>query len=127
MGKLAELDSAMRPDYGYGENVAAFSGGGVSGVWVFEMLIALLMLGFGIAGIVFSKDRSKASVISIFGVTLVLLLVIDFIWSVISVSNSFASFYEFSYFFDLIFSCVLPILYIVGGVVRKKGARDTKF
>lgn len=125
-GGLETMDMASYLDSteNFGSNVSALTlaGGGFSSLLLFELISALATLGFGIAGIVLSKNRAKASTVTLFGVVLIALRVVIFGLS-ISSRNVYPVFRSAGYV-NLILSSVLPILYIVGGSIRKKNAEQ---
>jgi hypothetical protein len=122
MGLPSRIEPAER---GFGGSdvsaISAYAGSGFSFLFLIEVVTALATLAFGIAGIVLSKDGSKASAVILFGVVLLALEILVF-------SVSFGSLNAYPVldtgrYFDLIFSSVLPVLYIVGGSVRRKGEK----
>jgi hypothetical protein len=97
------------------------AGGSVTGVLVFELLMAGAMLAFGIVGIVSAKDPAKGMMIVVFGIILIVARVIDFGWAM-AVYNDMgvADQLGASLVSGVIGGCVLPILYMVGGNIRRK-------
>lgn len=115
---------------------------------MFETISGIIMLTFGVCGIIMSKDSAKANIIMIFGVVLLVLNIIGGIWSFVLATVVFFSF-EMLYvlddylrnhpFIDVAFiqnsavankvgivlgtvlGSVLPILLIIGARRRKKG------
>ncbi len=98
-------------------------GGSVVAVLVYELLAAGVMLAFGIAGINFSKSPAKGMTVVVFGIILIVLRVIDFGWA-FAVFNGYNVLDDFgaSLFGGMIGGLVLPILYMVGGNIRKNSS-----
>jgi len=86
----------------------------------FSMIMATLTLAFGIAGIPFSKRAEKANTIIAFGVTIIALRIIDVILGF--VMNSGGADLTMTIVLSLTFGIPLPLLYIIGGNIRKKYA-----
>ena len=92
--------------------------GGLSALLLFELAVSALMLAFGICGIVMAPKRERASAIMGFGVTIIALRLIDLIWAI----SILGDLVEYSTIVGVFAGCALPILYIVGGNLRKKAS-----
>ena len=88
-------------------------------IYTFELSMGVLTLSFGIVGTVVASKKERASMIIGFGIALVALYAVDFIWGI-----GFLG----SYYFDgpsIVFSIaglVLSILLIVGGNTRRNAS-----
>ena len=107
--------------------------GKLSSLIVYEMIVSMFMVAFGICGIVMASKREKASIIMGFGITLIALTLGDLGWgfSILNDIKETAGIYgvaiaesvNSTVVANAVFGCVLPILYIVGGSIRKKASQ----
>ncbi len=84
-------------------------------LFIYEILAGFLPLIFGIIGVRMAADKSKAHLFIIFGIIMVVVRIVDIVWA-LSVLNTV----ETSTIFGAILGCTLPVLFIVGGFIRKK-------
>jgi hypothetical protein len=89
-------------------------GGALALVGVIGLIVALIELVFGILGVKFCDKPEKAQVIIVIGAVLVGLQVISLIISLVTGGSSGAT------LAGSVVGCILPILYIVGGLKNKE-------
>ena len=82
---------------------------------LFETLVAVLILAFGIAGIIFAAKKEKAQTVVAFGGILIVLRIVDLVWAMSVMGDKLNP----SIILGVILGCVLPLLYIIGGNKRK--------
>jgi len=104
--------------------IGAMMGTVISPIYFIELLANAASLGFGIYGIRYAADQARANNIVVIGIVLIILKVIYtlimmnmFVPSVLGDVERAA--FMIGMFLGLLFSCVLPVLYIVGGNIRK--------
>ena len=97
--------------------VAGNDNGDLSGspVLVFEVIIPLITILFGIVAVVLTPNRAAGIAAIIFGVIIIVMRIIDLMWA-----SSSLKILESSNIMPLLVGFVLPILYIVGGCIRCK-------
>jgi len=87
---------------------------GLGALIVFEAIIPLVTLVFGILGIAFAAKVDKAPIVSIMGIILIVLRVIDLVWALGAFGYLFTGAYGTGVIIGVILGCILPALYIVG-------------
>jgi len=102
IGALAANSSSYMPD-------------GWAGLIVYEILMALATIAFGILGIVFAPQRDKATAVMIFGVIIIVLRFIDLLLGIVLFGSAVTA----SMFSGAIIGSAIPVLYIVGGNMRR--------
>ena len=81
----------------------------------FEIFISFITLAFGITGISLCSKKESALIIVGFGAALIVLKTVDLIWAL----AMFSSYISSSQISGVIIGCVLPLLYIIGGSIRR--------
>jgi len=89
-------------------------------VIAYELFVTAVMLAFGITGIALAVKINKAMLIMSFGITLIALKVIDMILAFSILGRYMSGAYTSQFFVGIAGGIVLPILYIIGGNIRKK-------
>jgi len=96
-------------------NAANYMPSGYTEILIYEFLMAAVSLAFGIAGIIFAPHKNKAAFVIGFGITLTVLRLVDIFWGIAVLG----SYIPIATTVGSILGCSLPILYIVGGYMRK--------
>ena len=92
------------------------------GILYFELVGTLLILAFGIAGITIAGKREKGGTVVVFGIIIILYRVIDVIWSIVLFSDRRIA-VAGTFYLSSIFGLILPILFILGGNMNRKGVQ----
>ena len=82
---------------------------------VYETFVSFAMLAGGIIGIALAEKKDKATLIMCVGIAIIALRIIDVICLVLFATAIVSA----ATIFGIIFGCILPLLYIVGGIQRK--------
>lgn len=89
---------------------------------VFTIVLAALNIVFGINGVKHCDNAAKAQAIITMGIVLIVLRVIDVILTIVINSATGSDPVSASLISSVLFGCVLPVLYIVGGNKNKQAA-----